>query len=181
MSILASAIDTRGAEFRANAEAMRALLSELAGQTAQAALGGPEAAKTIEEWKPLVKGKTVGVQGSTTNSAFLEKYFKDAVTIREYKTTEQHDLDLAAGRIDAIYAAHSSIAASMEKPEFKDMMIAGAGMGGDILGAGVAAGMRKADTDLKKMFDDAINGAIKDGTMEKLTSKWFKIKMIPQS
>ena len=45
MSILASAIDTRGAEFRANAEAMRALLSELAGQTAQAALGGPEAAR----------------------------------------------------------------------------------------------------------------------------------------
>ncbi len=45
MSILTSAIDTRGAEFRANAEAMRALLAELAGHTAQAALGGPEAAR----------------------------------------------------------------------------------------------------------------------------------------
>jgi 3-methylcrotonyl-CoA carboxylase beta subunit len=45
MSVLASAIDTRGAEFRANAEAMRALLAELGGHTAQAALGGPEAAR----------------------------------------------------------------------------------------------------------------------------------------
>jgi octopine/nopaline transport system substrate-binding protein len=41
--------------------------------------------------------------------------------------------------------------------------------------------MRKGEAELKKMFDDAINGAIKDGTMEKLTGKWFKIKMIPQS
>ncbi|MBL6080591.1 methylcrotonoyl-CoA carboxylase [Belnapia sp. T18] len=45
MSILTSSIDTRGAEFRANAEAMRALLAELAGHAAQAALGGPEAAR----------------------------------------------------------------------------------------------------------------------------------------
>jgi octopine/nopaline transport system substrate-binding protein len=123
-------------------------------------------------------GRRAGVDNEL---GLLEKYFKDSVTIREYKTTEQHDLDLAAGRIDAIYAAHSSIAASMEKPEFKELTIAGAGMGGDILGAGVAAGMRKGEAELKKMFDDAINGAIKDGTMEKLTSKWFKIKMIPQS
>ena len=45
----------------------------------------------------------------------------------------------------------------MDKPEFKDMQIVGAGMGGDILGAGVAVGMRKADAELKKMFDEAIN------------------------
>ncbi|WP_043364210.1 carboxyl transferase domain-containing protein [Belnapia sp. F-4-1] len=45
MSILTSSVDTRGTEFRANAEAMRALLAELAEHTAQAALGGPEAAR----------------------------------------------------------------------------------------------------------------------------------------
>jgi octopine/nopaline transport system substrate-binding protein len=139
------------------------------------------AQKMIEVWKPVLKGKTIGVQGSTTNSAFLEKYFKGVIEIREYKTTEQHDLDLQAGRLDGIFAAHSSIAATMEKPEFKDMKIVGAGMGGEVLGVGVAVGMRKADTELKKMFDDAINAAIKDGTIEKLTTKWFKIKMIPQA
>jgi len=139
------------------------------------------AKKMIESWKPVLKGKTIGVQGSTTNSAFLEKYLKDTIQIREYKTTEQHDLDLAAGRIDGIFAAHSAIAATMEKPEFKDMKIVGAGLGGEVLGAGVAVGMRKADTELKKMFDEAIIAANKDGTIEKLTAKWFKIKMIPQA
>ncbi|HKH33857.1 MAG TPA: lysine/arginine/ornithine ABC transporter substrate-binding protein [Beijerinckiaceae bacterium] len=143
--------------------------------------GADAAKKMIESWKPVLKGKTIGVQGSTTNSAFLEKYLKDTIQIREYKTTEHHDLDLAAGRIDGIFAAHSAIAATMDKPEFKDMKIVGAGLGGEVLGVGVAVGMRKADTELKKMFDEAINAAIKDGTIEKLTSKWFKIKMIPQA
>jgi octopine/nopaline transport system substrate-binding protein len=140
----------------------------------------PEAAKkAIEAWKPLLKGKTVGVQTSTTNSAFLEKYLKDTITIREYKTTEQHDLDLTAGRVDAIFAAHGSLAATKEKPEFKDMVIAGTGLRGDVLGRGVAVGMRKTDTDLKKLFDDAIAAAIADGTIEKLSLKWFKINASP--
>ncbi len=140
----------------------------------------PEAAKNvIESWKPLLKGKTVGVQTSTTNSAFVEKYFKDTVTIREYKTTEQHDLDLAAGRLDAIFAGHGALAATKEKPEFKDLMIAGAGMRGDVLGRGVAVGMRKADTELKALFDEAIKAMIADGTLKRLSEKWFKIDATP--
>src|SRR4028119_1392487 len=80
----------------------------------------PEGAKkAIEAWKPLLKGKTVGVQTSTVNSQFLEKYLKDTITIREYKTTEQPDLDLSAGRLDAIFAGHGALAATKEKPEFK--------------------------------------------------------------
>jgi len=31
------------------------------------------------------------------------------------------------------------------------------------------------------MFDKAINEAIADGSLAKLTSKWFKTKMSPQS
>ena len=142
----------------------------------------PEGAKkAIEAWKPLLKGKTVGVQTSTVNSQFLEKYLKDTITIREYKTTEQHDLDLAAGRLDAIFAGHGALAATKEKPEFKDMVIAGTGMRGDVLGRGVAVGMRKADTELKALFDDAIKAVIADGTMKRLSEKWFKIDATPQA
>jgi octopine/nopaline transport system substrate-binding protein len=139
------------------------------------------AKKVIEEWKPLLKGKTIGVQGSTVNAAFLEKYLKGVAEIREYKTTEQHDLDLAAGRIDAIFAGYSALSGTQAKPEFKDMQIVGAGMSGDVLGAGVAVGMRKADAELKALFDKAINEAIADGSLAKLTAKWFKTKMTPQT
>jgi octopine/nopaline transport system substrate-binding protein len=141
----------------------------------------PEGAKkAIEAWKSLLKGKTIGVQGSTVNAQFVEQYFKDTVEIREYKTTEQHDLDLTAGRVDAIFAGHGALKATQEKPEFKDMVIAGTGMRGGVLGRGVAVGMRKEDTELKKSFDEAIQAAIKDGTIKKLSEKWFKIDATPQ-
>jgi octopine/nopaline transport system substrate-binding protein len=157
-------------------------LAKLAGQGTRLHLDtDPEGGKKmIESWKPLLKGKTIGVQTSTSNSAFLEKYLKDTVTIREYKTTEQHDLDLAAGRVAAIFASHAAVTATIEKPEFKDVVIAGAGLNGDVLGRGVAVGMRKNDAELKAMFDQAISAAITDGTIRKLTEKWFKVNMTPQ-
>ena len=157
-------------------------LAKLAGLGQRANLDKDPAAaqKMVDEWKPLLKGKTIGVQTSTVNSAFLEKYLKDTITIREYKTTEQHDLDLAAGRVDAIFAAHSSLKATADQPDFKNMMIAGGGISGGVLGRGVAVGVRKGDTELKTAFDKAVEAAIKDGTIQKLTEKWFKVDMTPQ-
>ena len=53
-------------------------------------LGTQQAAaeKAIEASKPILKGKTVGVQGSTIHSNFADKYLKGTAEIREYKTTE---------------------------------------------------------------------------------------------
>ena len=153
----------------------------LTGQRFNLARDEAAAQKAVDQIKPMLKGKTIGVQGSTTNAAFLEKYLKDTVTIREYKTTEQHDLDLAAGRLDGIFASHAALTATKEKPEFKDMAVAGAGLSGDVLGRGIAVGLRKGDPELKRMFDDAIQAAIADGTIERLTKKWFKLDMTPQA
>jgi octopine/nopaline transport system substrate-binding protein len=139
------------------------------------------AEKAIEELKSHLKGKVIGAQVATTNLAFAEKYFKDVAEIREYKTTEQHDLDLAAGRIDAAVAEHSVFAATMETATGKDMTIVGPAFSGGILGLGVAAGMRKEDKDLKEAFDAAIKSAIADGMTKRLSEKWFKIDMTPKS
>jgi octopine/nopaline transport system substrate-binding protein len=142
-------------------------------------LAGAE--KAIEELKSYLKGKVLGVQVATTNLAWAEKYFKGVAEIREYKTTEQHDLDLAAGRIDAAFAARSALNATIETPVGKDMTIVGPAFSGGILGQGVAVGIRKEDKDLKEAFDAAIKAAIADGTIKKLTEKWFKIDMTPRS
>lgn len=139
-----------------------------------------QAKKIIDSWRQALKGKTIGVQVSTTNAAFLDKYFKDVATIREYKTTEQHDLDLIAQRVDTIFAAQSALNATMKNAQFKDMTIAGAGITADILGRGVAVGLRKSDPELREMFDKAIAEAHKDGTVKKLSMKWFELDMTPQ-
>jgi octopine/nopaline transport system substrate-binding protein len=146
-------------------------------------LGSQQAAaeKAIEAYKPMLKGKTVGVQTSTIHSNFADKYLKGTAEIREYKTTEAHDLDLAAGRVDAVLADSTNIIGTLEKPEFKDYVMVGPSITGGLLGAGVGVGLRKGETELKKSFDDAIQAAIKDGTIKKLSEKWFKIDTTPRS
>jgi octopine/nopaline transport system substrate-binding protein len=138
------------------------------------------AEKAIEDLKPLLKGTSIGVQTSTIQATFADKYLKGTAEIREYKTTEQHDLDLAAGRIDAVFAGAAQIIGTLEKPDFKDYAVVGPSLTGGLLGAGIAVGLRKDEADLKKAFDEAIQHAIKDGTIQKLSLKWFKTNITPQ-
>lgn len=133
----------------------------------------------IDKLKPLLKGKVVGVQAATTNLDFVKKYFGDTVEIREYKTTEQHDLDLAAGRIDALFAQQTALAATLAKPEFADYTIAGPGFVGGVFGLGTGAGLRKEDTKLKDMLNAAIDSVIADGTIKRISEKWVGTDVTP--
>jgi octopine/nopaline transport system substrate-binding protein len=151
------------------------------GQTYNLGTQQAEAEKAINDLKAVLKGKSIGVQTSTIQSGFADKYLKDVADIREYKTTEAHDLDLQAGRIDAVFAGAAQIIGTLEKPEFKDYATVGPKLTGGVLGAGIAVGLRKDETELKKAFDEAIQGAVKDGTVKKLSQKWFKTDITPQS
>lgn len=133
----------------------------------------------IEKLKPLLKGKIVGVQAATTNLDFVKKYFGDTVEIREYKTTEQHDLDLAAGRIDALFAQQTALDATLAKPEFADYTIAGPGFVGGVFGLGTGAGLRKDSAKLKDMLNAAIDSAIADGTIKRISEKWVGTDVTP--
>ncbi len=150
------------------------------GEVYPLATKAAEAQKAIDATKPMLKGKVVGAQVSTTNLAFVEKYYKDQVDIRSYKTTEQHDLDLTAGRLDAAFAAVTYWNDVIAKPEGKDIVIVGPAFSGDILGRGVAAGIRKEDTALKAKFDEAIKSGLDDGTIKALSIKWFKVDITPK-
>jgi octopine/nopaline transport system substrate-binding protein len=140
---------------------------------------GTAAQAAIDKLRPLLKGKIVGVQAATTNLDFLKKYFGDVVEIREYKTTEEHDLDLAAGRIDALFAQQTALAATLAKPEFADYTLAGPGFVGGVFGRGTGAGIRKEDTALKAMLNKAIDEAIADGTIKKISMKWVHTDVTP--
>jgi octopine/nopaline transport system substrate-binding protein len=133
----------------------------------------------VEKIKPLLKGKIIGAQVGTIQADFLNKYLKDTVTIREYKTTEQHDLDLAAGRVDGIFANTTTLQATFGKPEFKDYSMVGPYFRGDVFGDGVSIGLRKGDDELKAAFNKAIDETIHDGTLKALSIKWFKRDITP--
>ena len=128
----------------------------------------------VAKLKPLLQGKVIGAQVSTIQADMLNTYFKGVATIRTYPTTEEHDLDLQAGRLDAALAATSYFVSTLAKPGGSDLKLAGPLFSGGLLGAGGGGGLRKSDPELKAMFDTAINAAIADGTMKKLSLQWFK-------
>ncbi|WP_234189165.1 lysine/arginine/ornithine ABC transporter substrate-binding protein [Shinella sp. NM-101] len=138
-----------------------------------------EAQKRIDEIAALLKGKAVGVQGSTTASTFMEAYFKDGVDIRAYKTTEEHNFDLVSGRLDAVLANATVLAAALEKPDMQGAKLSGPLFSGGVFGV-IAVGLRKEDTALKAQFDEAIKGALADGTIKELSLKWFKVDVSPR-
>ncbi|MNL85758.1 Octopine-binding periplasmic protein precursor [compost metagenome] len=60
----------------------------------------------------------------------------------------------------------------------------GAKISGPLFSGGIfgfiAVGLRKEDTALKMQFDEAIEGALADGTVKELSMKWFKIDITPR-
>ncbi len=158
-------------------------LMELAGTGESLNIGTrPEDLEALlEKWKPLLKGKTIGVQGSTIGANFLDKYLADTVEISEYRTTDEHDMDLLNGRVDAIFAAQPNFVATMEKPDFATMKMVGTALRGGVFGTGVGVALRKNEPEIKELFNKAISEAIKDGTVRDLSMKWFKLDLTPSN
>ena len=127
----------------------------------------------LDSLKNTLKGSVVGVQGSTTHENFVKQVLGDSVTMKSYDTQENLELDLSIGRIDAALSDQGSMEKFMESDKGKEIAFIGPGLGGGSFGAGVGVGLRKADTDLLKMFNKAIDEARADGSLAKHFSKWF--------
>ena len=111
-----------------------------------------------------LKGKTLGVQVSTTHANFASQYLKDIATVKEYKTTDDRDLDLKAGRIDASLGTLPTNMATASKPDASEFAVVGPKLIGGVFGIGEGMGIRKRDSDLTAKFDTALAATIADGT-----------------
>ena len=139
------------------------------------------AKKTLDQLTKALAGKTIGVQTGTIHQNFLESGDVGNVTVRKYKTQDEVNLDLAAGRIDAALAAavaFTDYAAKSKKP----VVLVGPTFSGGAFGNGVGIGIRKGDSSstvgkrdakLLKDFNRAINTARKNGIISELAIKHF--------
>ena len=134
--------------------------------------GGGDVKKALKTLTAALAGKTIGVQTATIHQNFLESGDVGDVKIRTYKTQDEVNLDLAAGRIDAALAAAVAFTDYAEKSG-KAVVLVGPTFSGGAFGNGVGVGIRKDDTDLLKKFNKAINQARKSGKLSELAIKWF--------
>jgi octopine/nopaline transport system substrate-binding protein len=155
-------------------------LARLAGTGKTVRLAGNASDKaTVSALRAALKGKTIGIQSGTVYSGFIYGNFKDVATIREYKTAAEHDLDLVSGRIDVAFDDATYFISAFAKPDNKSLAFTGPEIAGPIWGDGEALGLRKSDADLKARFDVAIKAALADGTVKRLSMKWFKLNVAP--
>ena len=135
-------------------------------------LGGSNVKRALKTLTAALAGKTVCVQTATIHQNFLESGDVGSVTVRTYKTQDEVNLDLSAGRCDAALAAAVAFTDYAEKSG-KPVVLVGPTLSGGAFGNGVGVGIRKDDTELLKAFNKAIDQARKSGKISELAIKWF--------
>ncbi len=124
-----------------------------------------------------MKGKTIGVQTSTTFDKHMTDLFGKVATIKRYTSNDEALLDLQAGRVDAVAAESLVLQEGFLKKE------KGAGFeffGPDLVdekyyGEGIAIGIRQKQDKLKAAFNQAIKDIRANGKYKALNDKYFDI------
>ncbi|MGK9235128.1 transporter substrate-binding domain-containing protein [Inquilinus limosus] len=132
-------------------------------------------AKTLADVHAALKGKTIGVQRSTTHQNFLEAEFKDA-TIQLYDTVDDLNFDLVNGRIDAGLGDSTSWDSFLKSDSGKNYAHYGptlTGKDNPLFGQGIGIGLRQEDKELKAKLDKAIESMKAEGSLSKLAMQWF--------
>ena len=134
--------------------------------------GGSDVKNALKTLTAALAGKTIGVQTATIHQNFLESGDVGSVKVRTYKTQDEVNLDLTAGRIDAALAAAVAFTDYAEKSG-KPVVLVGPTFAGGAFGNGVGVGIRKEDTQLLEDFNKAIDTARKQGKISELAIRWF--------
>ena len=143
-------------------------------------LGGSEVKKALKTITSALAGKTVCTQTGTIHQNFLESGDVGSVNVRTYKTQDEVNLDLTAGRCDVALAAAVAFTDYADKSG-EAVVLVGPTLSGGAFGNGVGVGIRKGgddaigkrDAQLLKDFNKAIDKARKDGIISKLAIKHF--------
>ena len=128
--------------------------------------------KDMGENRINLKGKRIGVQISTTQEYYLNDYYADVIEIRKYVDNRKVVLDLLSGRIDLGFM-DSLVAYTLVK-SYKDLgVIEPIFFDREVVGDGIAIGMRKGSKGLNRMINNALNKIRKNGVYKKIVSQYL--------
>jgi len=125
-----------------------------------------------------LKGKSVGVQRGTVSDKFITGVFGDGVEIKRYGTQEEAYLDLAAGRIDLVFADAFVLLEFIGSDKGKDYeFVGGSYSDPKYFGEGIGIALRKEDTELKERFNKAIAAIRSNGAYDEIRKKYFDFEI----
>jgi len=139
----------------------------------------PEGKQAVADLKEALKGMTLGASLSTSQLQFVQENFGDVVKVQTYKSSEQVQLDLESGRLDGqfdnVVFARDRAAKSQGALKTTGPLLVGG-----IMATNVCLGIRKDEPELKAILNKALAEMREDGTLAKLSEKWFQIDLSPK-
>ncbi|HPI91817.1 MAG TPA: amino acid ABC transporter substrate-binding protein [Deltaproteobacteria bacterium] len=124
--------------------------------------------KKITGLKDLGAETTVGVQLGSTSEEALAKLNKKFKEIKKYDKNTDAFMDLKIGRIDALAVDElvGRYYLSQKPGEYSVLKE-------ELLSEPIGIGIRKEDVALKEKIQKTLDEMFKDGTMKKISIKWF--------
>lgn len=143
-------------------------------------LGSSAVTKSLKTLTKALDGKTVCTQTGTIHQNFLDSGDVGKINLQTYKTQDEVNLDLTAGRCDVALAAAVAFTDYATKSG-TPVVLVGPTLSGGAFGNGVGVGIRQAgddkvgkrDAQLLKDFNKAIDKARKQGIIRELAIKHF--------
>ena len=125
-----------------------------------------------------MKGKIIGVQGSTTQAEFVTANYPDA-EVRFYPTQDAVNLDLASGRIDLQAGDIMPMTDWLSSSEGACCERVGEMITDPTyVGEGVGMAMRQEDVALREQINKALATIIADGRYQKINSQYFSLNLL---
>ncbi len=142
-----------------------------------ASVAAPKNTKLTSVEPAAYKGLTVGAQSSTTHATYVEDVFaKAGANVKLYATQDEANLDLAAGRLDAVFADKVVLAEWLKKDGASCCKSVGdidTNKNVKYFGEGAGIAVRKEDKELKELLNKGIAAVLADGTYKKVQAKYF--------
>ena len=122
-----------------------------------------------------LKGKNVGVQRATVHENFVRDKFGDSVNIKAYATQDEANMDLTSGRIDLVIADSVVLLGGfLETDAGEDYEFVGPGFTQEKwFGKGIGIAVRKGDTALVELLNNAIDEIRANGVYKEINDKYF--------
>lgn len=138
---------------------------------------GPKNTTVTDVSPAALADKSIGAVDASKDAAFLEQTYP-AAHVRLYAKIADANLDLLTGRLDLVLGSKFDLARFLGTREGECCrFIADAPFDQAYYGEGVAVGLRPQDTELKTLFNQAIDKVIADGTYDRIRQKYFSFDM----
>ena len=128
-----------------------------------------------------MRGAKLAVHVNTIQERFAEIYMKNIVEIRRYTYEEEMYDDVLTGKVDAVMATswslYNFVARNSSQPN--PPVLFGPILSGGVLGNGLAAALRRDDSEHLIRVNKALSAVIADGTLARLSLKWFGYNIAP--